>query len=200
MTPPLVILILSLLLGMQPLTSDLYLPALPALTDSLGTTLPRAQLSLTALLLAFGVSQLVWGPVSDRYGRRPVLLAGLAGYVLAALGSALAGSIEALVVWRALQGACMGAGTVCARAIVRDYFSPTEGARAMSKGLTGLGFSACLGPLVGGLIAEGLGWRATLAMLVVLGAIILFVVARYFQETLPVRDANALRPRLLARS
>ncbi|MBP7627570.1 MAG: MFS transporter, partial [Zoogloea sp.] len=130
MTPPLVILILSLLLGMQPLTSDLYLPALPALTDSLGTTLPRAQLSLTALLLAFGVSQLVWGPVSDRYGRRPVLLAGLAGYVLAALGSVLAGSIEALVVWRALQGACMGAGTVCARAIVRDYFSPTEGARA----------------------------------------------------------------------
>ena len=200
MTPPLVILILSLLLGMQPLTSDLYLPALPALTDSLGTTLPRAQLSLTALLLAFGVSQLVWGPLSDRFGRRPVLLAGLAGYVLAALGSALAGSIEALVVWRALQGACMGAGTVCARAIVRDYFSPTEGARAMSKGLTGLGFSACLGPLVGGLIAEGLGWRATLAMLVVLSAIILFVVARYFQETLPVRDANALRPRVLART
>lgn len=197
MTPPLVILILSLLLGMQPLTSDLYLPALPALTDSLGTTLPRAQLSLTALLLSFGVSQLVWGPVSDRFGRRPVLLAGLAGYVLAALGSALAGSIEALVVWRALQGACMGAGTVCARAIVRDYFSPTEGARAMSKGLTGLGFSACLGPLVGGLIAEGLGWRATL---VVLGAIILLVVARYFRETLPVRDADALRPAVLART
>ena len=153
MTPPLIILILSLLLGMQPLTSDLYLPALPALTDSLGTTLPRAQLSLTALLLAFGVSQLVWGPLSDRFGRRPVLLAGLTGYVLAALGSVLAGSIEALVLWRALQGAFMGAGTVCARAIVRDCFSPTEGARAMSKGLTGLGFSACLGPFAGGLIA-----------------------------------------------
>jgi len=82
MTPPLVILILSLLLGMQPLTSDLYLPALPALTDSLGTTLPRAQLSLTALLLAFGVSQLVWGPLSDRFGRRPLLL-------VFALGSAI---------------------------------------------------------------------------------------------------------------
>lgn len=127
-------------------------------------------------------------------------MAGLAGYVAAALGSALAGSIEALVVWRALQGACMGAGTVCARAIVRDYFSPTEGARAMSKGLTGLGFSACLGPLAGGLIAEALGWRATLFMLVVLGAIILFVVARYFEETLPLRDADALRPRVLART
>ena len=104
MTPPLVILILSLLLGMQPLTSDLYLPALPALTDSLGTTLPRAQLSLTALLLAFGVSQLVWGPLSDRFGRRPVVLLSNLGLGLDYIFMALAPTLSWLFVGRAISG------------------------------------------------------------------------------------------------
>ena len=72
-----VVLILSLLLGLQPLTTDLYLPALPALTASFGAPMAQAQLTLTALLLAFGLSQLVWGPLSDRYGRRPILLVGM---------------------------------------------------------------------------------------------------------------------------
>ena len=157
MPAPLVILILSLLLGLQPITTDLYLPALPALTASFGAVPAQAQLTLTALLLAFGASQLFWGPLSDRIGRRRVLLIGLAGYTLAAVGSALAGSIEVMVFWRVLQGAFMGAGTVCARAIVRDLYAPQEGARAMSKGLSGLGVAACLSPPLGGVLAEWFG-------------------------------------------
>ena len=90
MSSPLVILILSLLLGLQPITTDLYLPALPALTAELGASMAQAQLTLTALLLAFGGSQLVWGPLSDRYGRRPILLVGMVAYVLASLASSLA--------------------------------------------------------------------------------------------------------------
>ena len=157
MSSPLVVLILSVLLGLQPLTTDLYLPALPALTASLAASPARAQLTLTTLLFTFGLSQLVWGPVSDRIGRRKVLIAGLAGYTVAAVGSTLAASIETLVLWRMLQGACMGAGTVCARAIVRDLHSPEEGARVLSKGLSGLGVAACLGPLLGGVIVDFLG-------------------------------------------
>ena len=198
MSSPLVILILSLLLGLQPITTDLYLPALPALTEAFATVPARAQLRLTALLLAFGLSQLVWGPVSDVVGRRKVLLVGLAGYTLAAVGSALAASIEALVVWRTVQGACMGAGTVCARAIVRDLYAPEQGARAMSKGLWGLGVAACLSPPLGGLVAEWLGWRAALMSLVLFGAATLFVIARHFDETLQERNPEALRPALLA--
>ncbi|MBN8442361.1 MAG: multidrug effflux MFS transporter [Thauera sp.] len=198
MSSPLVILILSLLLGLQPITTDLYLPALPALTSAFGVVPAQAQFTLTALLLAFGLSQLVWGPVSDRVGRRKVLLVGLAGYTIAAVGSALASSIEALVLWRAVQGACMGAGTVCARAIVRDLYAPEAGARAMSKGLSGLGVLACLSPPLGGLIAELLGWRATLMSLILFGGLALFVVARYFKETLHERHAEALRPAVLA--
>ena len=200
MSSPLVILILSLLLGLQPITTDLYLPALPALTASFGAVPAQTQLTLTALLLAFGASQLFWGPLSDRVGRRPVLLIGLAGYTLAAVGSALAGSIEVMVFWRVLQGAFMGAGTVCARAIVRDLYPPLEGARAMSKGLSGLGVAACLSPWIGGLLAEWLGWRATLLALTVMGAITLLVVARYFKETLHERHPEALQPAVLLRT
>ena len=96
-----VVLALSMLLGIQPVTTDLYLPALPALTQQLGASVAQAQLTLSGLLLAFGLSQLVWGPVSDRFGRRPVLLVGLAIYVVAAIGCTLASSMEALALARA---------------------------------------------------------------------------------------------------
>ena len=89
-----VVFVLSLLLGIQPVTTDLYLPALPAITSGFGATLSQAQLTLTGMLLAFGLSQMVWGPLSDRVGRRPVLLAGLGLYVLAAVGALLASSME----------------------------------------------------------------------------------------------------------
>ncbi|WP_313572298.1 MFS transporter, partial [Comamonas terrigena] len=123
MSPLLVIGLLALLLGLQPITTDLYLPALPLLTAQLQAPLAQTQLTLTALLLAFGGSQLVWGPVSDRWGRRPVLLAGLALYVVAALGCALAPSMDWLVAWRTLQGVATGAGVMAARAIVRDLYT-----------------------------------------------------------------------------
>lgn len=200
MSQPLVVLILSLLLGLQPLTTDLYLPALPALAAHFGTAPATAQLTLTALILAFGISQLLWGPLSDRIGRRRVLLAGVAGYTVAAIGSAVASSIEVLIFWRLLQGACMGAGTVCSRAIVRDLYAPVDGAKIMSKGLSGLGVAACLGPALGGLLGEAFGWRATLVALVVAGAVTLYVVWRYFEETLHEAHPAALHPATLART
>jgi DHA1 family bicyclomycin/chloramphenicol resistance-like MFS transporter len=83
MSTGLIVLILSMLLGIQPVTTDLYLPALPALTEGFGAPMSQAQLTLSALLLAFGSSQLIWGPLSDRFGRRPILLWGLAAYTLA---------------------------------------------------------------------------------------------------------------------
>ena len=158
----LVVLILALTLGIQPVTSDLYLPALPSLSASFAAPMWQAQYTLSAMLLAFGCSQLIWGPLSDRFGRRPVLLTGLLAYTLAALASTQAPSMLWLIVWRALQGAAMGAVVVCARAIVRDLYAPTEGARIMSKGLSGLGVLACLAPPVGSLVSDLSGWRMTL--------------------------------------
>ncbi len=200
MSAGLVVLILSLLLGIQPVTTDLYLPALPALTEGFGAPMSHAQLTLSALLLAFGCSQLIWGPLSDRFGRRPILLWGLAAYTLASVGSTLAPSMALLIVWRVVQGAAMGAVVMCARAIVRDLYQPIEGARIMSKGLSGLGVLACISAPLGGLLSELYGWRVALMALAVFGAGTLALIALRFEETLRQKNPHALRPATLLRT
>ena len=198
MPPGLIVLMLSVLMGIQPITTDLYLPALPRLTHELGASMPKAQLTLTALLLAFGISQLFWGPLSDRFGRRPVLLAGLTAYVAASLGSALAPTMDLLIVWRTVQGAAMGAAVMCARAIVRDLYTPAQGAGVMSKGLSGLGVIACVAAPLGGLLTAWFDWHAALLALAVFGAFGLALVALRFQETVHHKNPRALQPATLA--
>jgi hypothetical protein len=124
-SPGLAALALTLLLGLQPVTTDVYLPALPMLTRELAAPMSSAQLTMSALILAFGVAQLFWGPVADRVGRRPVLITGLLLYSAASIGSVLAGSIGWLVLWRVLQGATMAAALTldCAQ-MVRPVASP----------------------------------------------------------------------------
>jgi DHA1 family bicyclomycin/chloramphenicol resistance-like MFS transporter len=200
MQPGMVVLILSMLLGVQPITTDLYLPALPALTAGFGAPMAQAQLTLTALLLSFGLSQLIWGPLSDRFGRRPVLLVGLTCYVVASIGNTLAPNMGLLIVWRTLQGAAMGAGVMCARAVVRDLYAPVDGARVMSKGLTGLAFVACLSAPLGGLLSDHFGWRMALLALAVFGAASLVLVVLRFEETVPHKNLRALEPATLART
>ncbi len=195
----LTVVILSLLLGLQPVTTDLYLPALPALTEGFGAPMAQAQLTLTALLLAFGLSQLIWGPLSDRFGRRPILLIGMTAYVLASIASTLSVSMDMLIVWRTVQGAAMGAGVMCARAIVRDLYPPAEGARIMSKGLSGLGLIACLCAPLGGLLSDWFNWRVALLALAVFGAACLVLVALRFTETVPQKNPRALEPATLLR-
>jgi len=195
--PGMAILVLAMLLSIQPVTTDLYLPALPALTRSLGAQMAAAQLTLSGLLLAFGCSQMVWGPLSDRFGRRPILLAGLGIYTVASLGSAFAPTMTLLIVWRIAQGAAMGAVVMCARAIVRDLYTPLDSARAMSKALTGLGIVACICAPLGGVLSEWLGWRAALMALTVYAVATLALVALRLPETLAHRNPKALQPRAL---
>jgi len=193
MSPALIVTVLAMLLGIQPITTDLYLPALPGLAAELGSPMTRTQLTLSALLFAFGFSQLFLGPIADRFGRRPVLLGGLVLYVVASLGAALAPGIDALVLWRAVQGVGMGAAVVCARAMVRDLYVPTDGARVMSKALSGLGLIALASPLIGGAIASWLGWRTALLTTGIFGAATLAVVALRLPETARSLDPHALR-------
>ncbi len=200
MPPALIVLTLALLLGLQPITTDLYLPALPGLTQELGASMAQAQLTLTALLLAFGVSQLFWGPLSDRFGRRPVLLLGMTAYVLASIGSAFSPTMDQLVIWRTVQGAAMGAGVMCARAIVRDLYTPAQGASVMSKALSGLGVIACLSAPLGGLLTSVFNWHAAMLALSVFAAVTLGLIALRFKETVPHKNPKALQLATLART
>jgi DHA1 family bicyclomycin/chloramphenicol resistance-like MFS transporter len=197
MTKPVIVLMLTLLLGIQPIGTDLYLPVLPSLAAELGASVAATQLTLSALIICFGAGQLVCGPLADRFGRRPVLLWGTGLFTLASLGGTLAPTIEWLVGWRALQGAAMAAAVTCGRSIVRDLFQPHEGARVMSRALTGLGIIAMLSPLIGGSLAQWVGWRAALLVLALFGAATLAFIATHYQETAPRRDPRAMHWRTL---
>ena len=200
MSNRLTVLLLAMMLGIQPITSDLYLPALPAITQEFGATMAHAQLTLSAMLLAFGVSQMFWGPLSDLWGRRPVLLWSLSAYTVAGVLCVLAPSIDTLIVWRTVQGAAMGAVVMCGRAIVRDLYTPNTGARVMSKALTGLGFIACVSAPLGAWLTEAISWHMALAVLIGFGLLSLICVLIFFKESIRRKNPYALQWRIMRKT
>lgn len=199
LSPAMASLMLALLLGLQPVTTDLMLTALPALAAELHAPMAPVQRTLSATLLAFGMAQLAWGPVADRFGRRPVMLCGLAGYALASAGATLAPSIDALVLWRAAQGAAMSASVVCARAMVRDLYEPHQGASVMARALTGVGGLAVLCPALGGWLVASFGWRSAPLLMMFAGIGLCALIVWRLPETIRQRDPNATRLRPLLR-
>ncbi len=184
-------LLLPLLLAAQPVATDSYLPALPAIARELGS----ASTSLTLFVLAFGCAQLVCGPLADRFGRRPVLLAGLGCYALAALGCAFAGSVTVLACGRTLQGVAMAAILVCARAAVRDLYPAHEGPHVMARGLTGLGFVGLVAPLLGAWLVQGAGWRWVLVAMAIYALGLFAMCWRWFGETRQPAATDVSAPR-----
>lgn len=187
---------LAMLLALQPASTDIYLPALPALTKALAAPMVLAQLTMSVLILAFGFGQLFWGPVADRVGRRPALQFSLSLFAAASMAATLASGIEWLVVWRGVQGFTMAGAVVCARAMVRDLYEPHEGAQVMALALSGLGLVAIGGPILGGVVAAWWGWRATLLTVTLYGALTLVFVSLRLPETLAHKNpqATALGP------
>ncbi|MGJ7493147.1 MFS transporter [Variovorax sp. ZT4R33] len=174
------VLLLPLLLAAQPVATDSYLPALPEIARELGS----ASASLTAFVLAFGIAQLACGPLSDRVGRRPVLLTGLAVYAIAAAGAIFSPSMAVLVGFRVLQGSAMAAILVCARAAVRDLYPAHEGPHVMARGLTGLGVAGLIAPVMGAFTVQELGWRWVLGGMATYAALLWVLCFRRFGETL----------------
>jgi len=174
---------LMLLLAAQPVATDLYLPALPHIAASLGTGAGQVQATLTVFILAFGIAQLAAGPLVDHYGRRRVLLWGLALYVLAALAGTLATALPQLLAARAVQGVATAAAVIAARAIIRDQHAGPAGMRIMARSLTGQSAIGVACPLAGGVAAQYLGWQATLAMVAGFGVLAWLAVYTGYRET-----------------
>lgn len=179
------VILLGSLVSLGPLTTDLYLPALPALTRDLGSTAAAVQLTLTSSLVGLALGQLVFGPLSDRLGRRRPLLIGMAVYTLATVVCAFADSVAVLVAGRALQGAAGAAGLVIARAVARDRYEGVAMIRFLaSMGLIA-GLAPILAPVVGAQLLRFTSWRGTFAALAVLGVLITVGSLLSLHESLP---------------
>lgn len=189
-----VVAILTALVALGPLSTDFYLPALPALARSFGVGEAQAQATLSAFLMGFAAAILFYGPLSDRFGRRPVLGAGIVIFTLASFGCMVADSIGMLVACRFLQaiGAC--AGPVISRAMVRDLVGPQGAARVLSYLSAAVALAPAIAPIVGGFLAEAWGWRACFAFLAGYGLLGLFATWRFLPETNLDRDHRAANP------
>nr|WP_201470155.1 multidrug effflux MFS transporter [Microbacterium hydrocarbonoxydans] len=168
-----------------PISMDLYLPALPALTRELGAATSVAQLTVTACLIGLAAGQLTAGPLSDRYGRRRVLLVGIVAYVATSLLCALSPTVEMLIVARVVQGLAGGVGIVIANAAGRDVYAGTQLIRFYARLTVVGGLAAIVGPLLGGVLTTFTDWRGLFVFLAVTGAAILLATLLVFEETLP---------------
>jgi DHA1 family bicyclomycin/chloramphenicol resistance-like MFS transporter len=186
------ILLLGSLTAIAPMSIDMYLPAFTALQETFATDAAAVQRTLSVFFIGLSVGQLFYGPLSDRYGRRRPLLAGLALYTIASVGCALAGSVGQLMVWRGLQALGGCAGVVMARAVVRDVFGPREQARVLSSLMLVMGVAPILAPLLGGWVLAHAGWRVLFWILVGFGATTWVAVARGLPDTAPESRATAL--------
>ncbi|MBO3680634.1 multidrug effflux MFS transporter [Streptomyces sp. NEAU-YJ-81] len=184
-TSLLVTLILGGLTALPPLSMDMYLPALPAVTDGFHSTAATAQLTLTACLMGMALGQLAVGPMSDRWGRRRPLLIGMVIYVIATAICAFAPTAGLLIGFRLLQGLAGAAGIVIARAVVRDLYDGIAMARFFSTLMLISGVAPIVAPLIGGQILRFTDWRGVFAVLTVIGTLLTLVVWRWLGETLP---------------
>ena len=193
-------LLLSLLMASLPLSVDSTLPSMPLAAADFGVSDGTIQFSLSIFMAGIALGQLFYGPLSDRFGRRPVLLAAFCVFVAAAGGCALSASFESFIALRFVHGLAVCASAVLGRAIVRDLFDREEAAKMIAYVMMLHGFAPVVGPILGAHLTVSLGWRAVYAFLAIYGLVALAVAWRALGETAPARRLDALRPGPLLRT
>jgi DHA1 family bicyclomycin/chloramphenicol resistance-like MFS transporter len=191
--------LLAALTGIGPLSTDMYLPSLPAIARAFDASVAEAQLTISSYLVGFAIGQLIYGPISDRYGRKPVLLAAVAVYCAASFGCMVSSSIGMLIAFRTLQALGGCGGVVLARAVVRDLYSGTRAGRELSLISMVMALAPVVAPLIGGVVQTGFGWRANFVVLTASGLLIAAAIWWRLPETLAQRAAAA-SPASIARA
>ncbi|MFK7791784.1 MAG: multidrug effflux MFS transporter [Devosiaceae bacterium] len=176
-------LLLVMIVSISPLTMNIYLPSLPGMAVDLQASDAQLQLTLSVYLFAVAVTQLIIGPLSDRFGRRPTLIFGLVLFLLATLFCRFATSIEALIFARGLQAIGGCAGMVIGRAIVRDVSTRDQAASLLGYVTMGMAIAQMIGPAIGGLLDGFYGWRASFDLLLIVGGVLLVLVVMTLRET-----------------
>lgn len=191
---------LTMLLALHASTIDTLLPAIPGIRSEFTVGAGAGQLSISAFVYAFAAVQLVYGPLSDRFGRRSVLLWSMSLFTLGTVLAFVAGSFETLVVSRVIQGIGAGAAPAVARAVVRDIYGPERSGQVLSYIMAAFGIIAVANPIVGGVLTDWFGWRAIFVYMAAYGTAILVLVWWRLAETLPARQAGGLGLRRLLRN
>jgi len=191
--------LLASLAMLGPFAIDTYLPAFAGIATSIDATPLQMQQTLSAYLLGFAFMNLFHGALSDSFGRRPVVLTGIAVFAAASVGCAMASNIGALVFFRAVQGLSTGAGIVVSRAIIRDMFPAAEAQRMMSQVTIFFGLAPAIAPMIGGLLYVHVGWRSVFWFLAAVGLLLWIANYRLLPETLNVSQRQAFALRHLAR-
>ena len=177
--------VLGLVSLSSPLALNMYVPAFPRMAADLGTDPAAIQLSLTSLLAALAVGQNIYGPLSDRFGRKGPLYFGLGLFVIASIAVALAPSLEALIAWRFVQGLGACAAMAIPRAVVRDLYTGAEAARIIGLVLLVISIAPLLAPMLGSALAAALSWRWIFAFMAGTGVLAILLIATLLPETLP---------------
>ncbi len=180
------------------LAIDLYLPSLPAMVTHFHSSDTLLQLSLTVYILTLGITQLIYGPVSDRFGRKPVLLVGTVIFLLASLACVFATSITELLLFRILQGIGMGCGFTIGSAIIGDSFQGQQLARMTTFSSMIYAMSPLLAPVIGGYLQDCIGWRANFAFITIITVLLFLAFIFCIPETHLKPDLHALKPKNLA--
>ena len=184
--------------ALNPLAINMFVPAMPDMVRSLHTDLPSIQLVLSSYLFATAVGQLVIGPLSDRFGRRPVMIAGLAVFILASVACAVAPTVGVLIAARVVQGAGGCVGMVISRAVIRDLFDRDQAASALGYVTMGFAVAPMVGPTVGGILNDAFGWNSIFAAEAIFGAVSLLAALAAMPETRREPDAGEQRKGFLA--
>ncbi|WP_421723856.1 multidrug effflux MFS transporter [Bauldia sp.] len=185
--------VLGLLAAAGPFAIDMYLPALPSIADDLSTTTAATQMTLMVYFVAFGVCQLVYGPVSDMVGRKPPLYFGLTVFAIGSIGCAFAPSIGWLIAFRLVQGVGAASVMVIPRAIIRDMHTGVEATRLMALVMLVISVSPILAPLVGSALIVPFGWRSVFVAITLVAAVGFVMLAVFLPETRPEKERIPVR-------
>jgi DHA1 family bicyclomycin/chloramphenicol resistance-like MFS transporter len=186
--------LLGALIAIAPLAMDIYLASMPSMTRALDASAEHVQLTLSVYMYAWGAAQLIAGPLSDRYGRRPALLGGLLAFVLASVTCAAARDVHVLIGARAVQALAVATVAVVPRAVVRDLYSGTQAAHTLSLMGMVLGIAPIVAPVLGSHLHVWLGWQANFLFVALYGLVLLICVATALPETLRTPHLRALAP------
>jgi len=186
--------LMTVLTAASSLANNLFLPSMPSMTEDLRTEAAVAQLTLSVFTIGFAFAQLAWGPVSDRFGRRGVVIAGVALYFLASLACWRAVTIEQMIAYRLVQALGVCCAPVMARAIVRDVFELRDAARMLSYVSAAFALTPVIAPALGALIDESFGWRANFLFMAATGGLMLIAVIALLPETAQHRGQARIHP------